>query len=378
VLVDGLSVGAVTGHTFPNVTANHTIAASFAIDTFTITASAGPNGSISPAGAVSVNYGASQAFVIAPAGGYHVADVLVDGLSVGAVTGHTIPNVTANHTIAASFGVDVFALTTNVAGSGGVTRLPNQASYPYGASVTITAVPAAGFAFGGWSGDSVTTANPLTIGMFAAHTYTATFADSTRPVVSALAPNGGETFTAGTTVPLTWTASDNVGVAAVDLLLSRTGAAGPFDPLALGLANSGSYSWPVTGPATTAAFFRVVARDSAGNAGAAQSAAAFSITVPTGVDDAPVTAFALSPVRPNPMLSGGHFGFALPRAATVHLALLDVQGREIATLANGEFPAGRHSIAWQSRGSGSPAPGLYFVRLGVPGATFVKRFVLMK
>ena len=66
VLVDGVSVGAVTSYTFTNVTANHTIAASFAIDTYTITASAGANGTISPTGAVSVNYGANQTFTITP------------------------------------------------------------------------------------------------------------------------------------------------------------------------------------------------------------------------------------------------------------------------------------------------------------------------
>ena len=60
VLVDGASVGAVTSYTFNNVTANHTIAASFAINTYTITASAGANGSISPNGAVTVNHGANQ------------------------------------------------------------------------------------------------------------------------------------------------------------------------------------------------------------------------------------------------------------------------------------------------------------------------------
>ena len=40
-LVDGSSVGAVTTYTFTNVTADHTIAASFAINTYTITASGG-------------------------------------------------------------------------------------------------------------------------------------------------------------------------------------------------------------------------------------------------------------------------------------------------------------------------------------------------
>src|SRR5439155_2970915 len=52
---------------------------------YTITASAGSNGSISPSGAVTVNSGASQSFTITPAANYHVADVLVDGSSVGAM-----------------------------------------------------------------------------------------------------------------------------------------------------------------------------------------------------------------------------------------------------------------------------------------------------
>ena len=49
-----VSVGAVTSYTFTNVLANHTISASFAINTFTITATAGTNGSIAPSGAVTV------------------------------------------------------------------------------------------------------------------------------------------------------------------------------------------------------------------------------------------------------------------------------------------------------------------------------------
>ncbi|GAH77647.1 unnamed protein product, partial [marine sediment metagenome] len=49
-----------------------------------ITASAGANGGITPSGSVNVNYGGSQAFTITPDTGYHIADVLVDGSSVGA------------------------------------------------------------------------------------------------------------------------------------------------------------------------------------------------------------------------------------------------------------------------------------------------------
>jgi hypothetical protein len=106
VLVDSVSVGPVTSYEFTNVTAAHTITASFAIDTFTITASAGAHGSIAPSGDVVVNEGDNMTFAINPAVGYHVAGVLVDSVSVGPVTSYEFTNVTANHTIEASFALD--------------------------------------------------------------------------------------------------------------------------------------------------------------------------------------------------------------------------------------------------------------------------------
>ena len=72
----------------------------------TISASAGLNGSISPSGSVTVNNGASQSFSIIPNQNYHVADVMVDGSSVGSVTTYTFNNVDRNHTIIASFAMD--------------------------------------------------------------------------------------------------------------------------------------------------------------------------------------------------------------------------------------------------------------------------------
>ncbi|MFH0916227.1 MAG: InlB B-repeat-containing protein, partial [bacterium] len=125
VLVDGASVGAVTSYTFTSVIADHTISATFAANAptqHTISASAGAqgsispsaesNGRISPSGAVRVTHGANQTFIITPAAGYQVADVLVDGASVGAVTSYTFTNVTADHSIVAEFG-HVPDVTTN-------------------------------------------------------------------------------------------------------------------------------------------------------------------------------------------------------------------------------------------------------------------------
>jgi len=90
---------------------------------------------------------------------------------------HTGANRLA-HSLAAfapSAGATTFSLTTNVVGSGSVSRSPNAASYPAGTVVTLTATPAAGFVFSGWSGDITSTANPVQITMSANRTVTATF-----------------------------------------------------------------------------------------------------------------------------------------------------------------------------------------------------------
>lgn len=102
VLVDGQSVGPVSSYTFEQVGADHTIVAAFAVDAFTISATAGAHGSILP-GTVAVDAGGSQTFTITPDAYYHVADVLVDGQSMGAQDSYTFSNIGADHDITATF-----------------------------------------------------------------------------------------------------------------------------------------------------------------------------------------------------------------------------------------------------------------------------------
>lgn len=107
VTVDGLSVGPVLSYDFTNVIINHTIHATFApFVTHAITATAGLNGSINPSGIVLVGESTDQSFVILADPGYKVAAILVDGGTVGNVSSYTFSNVTAAHTIAASFALD--------------------------------------------------------------------------------------------------------------------------------------------------------------------------------------------------------------------------------------------------------------------------------
>lgn len=72
-------------------------------ETFTITATAGKGGTITPSGTVEVTAGESTSFSIAASEGYRIADVTVDGVSVGAVESYAFKDVDAPHAIAATF-----------------------------------------------------------------------------------------------------------------------------------------------------------------------------------------------------------------------------------------------------------------------------------
>ncbi len=103
VTVDGENKGKVTSYTFNDVKEAHTIAATFVKKTFSITASAGSGGSISPSGTSTVSYGDSKSFTITPANGYKVDRVIVDGVNKGALTSYTFSNIKAAHSISVSF-----------------------------------------------------------------------------------------------------------------------------------------------------------------------------------------------------------------------------------------------------------------------------------
>ena len=70
---------------------------------YTIKATAGIHGSITPSGDVDVLHGGSQTFTIAANRGYAISNVKIDGVSIGAVKSYTFENVTGNHTIDVTF-----------------------------------------------------------------------------------------------------------------------------------------------------------------------------------------------------------------------------------------------------------------------------------
>jgi uncharacterized repeat protein (TIGR02543 family) len=261
-----------------NVDADRSVIAHFA-RAYVLSATAASGGTILPAGPVTVLEGSDLTFSITPDAHHHVADVLVDGVSVGAATSYAFTGISGAHTIEASFAIDTHVLVVDAA-HGAVTRDPDLQNFDYGALVALRPDPDPGYRFNGWSGDASGADVPLSIAMTADVHVTAGFVESVPPVVQLLAPAASQLVSVGESFEIRWSAADETepglhaggleslspaGVVAVDLLISRTGAAGPYQSLATGLPNTGSYAWTVDEPITGQAVLKVVAHDAAGN-----------------------------------------------------------------------------------------------------------------
>jgi len=72
-------------------------------NTFNITATSDPNGTITPSGNISVNQGGISTFQFKPNNGYSVDEIFVDGISIGSQNSYTFRNITQPHTIHATF-----------------------------------------------------------------------------------------------------------------------------------------------------------------------------------------------------------------------------------------------------------------------------------
>ncbi len=223
----------------------------YIIKTYTITASAGAEGSISPSGIVTLNYGAGQTFTITPNANYHVTAVVVDNIPVGAVTSYTFDNVTTNHTISATFGIDTRTITAS-AGSGGSISPTGNVTVNYSASQAFTITPNAGYAISNVVVDNTSQGAISTYtfdNVTTNHTISATFVFTT---VMVLSPNGGEVIPSGGSFTIQWGAPS----AAVKFNLSYTLDGSSYTTIANGVTGT-SYNWTVPKPSANSALCRV-------------------------------------------------------------------------------------------------------------------------
>lgn len=130
--------------TYTNITADTDIIAQY-IKTYNIVASAGTGGTISPSGTITVDEGVSQSYTISVNTEYRIKDVLVDGVSQGAIVSYTFSNVSADHTISVNFeAVPTYTITTNV-GEGGSISPSGNIILTEGDSRTFTFIPDSGY-----------------------------------------------------------------------------------------------------------------------------------------------------------------------------------------------------------------------------------------
>lgn len=202
---------------------------------------------------------------------------------------------------------------------------------------------------------------------------------SAAPSVLVTRPNGGERFVPGTSESIQWSASDDIGVTSVDILLSRTGVNGSYETIATGLANSGSYNWSVTGPGAVYAFIKVVAHDVNNNTTSDPGDLAFRISTVTGVKDGVPNVFSLDVLSENPFSYASRLDVSLAHSSHVKVTVYDVAGRRVADLVDESMPAGRHTVRWNGDSrNGRVASGVYFVRMEAAGQRFIKRIVLIR
>ncbi len=195
------------------VTTSETSTVTVASLTFYITTTAGAHGSITPT--ATVNYGASSSVTVTPDSGYHIASLLVDGVSQSITNpksfSTTFSSVVADHTVSATFAADIFTITT-VAGTYGSITPTTVVSY--GTGVTIIVTPNSGYHIATIFVDGVsqTIPDPMSFSVtfspvITGHTVNATFANAP-PTVTLTT---GTTFTAPASIIMTATAADSDG-----------------------------------------------------------------------------------------------------------------------------------------------------------------------
>ena len=240
---------------------NKTVGATFTINTFTLTYSAGAGGSITGVSPQTVAYGEDGTLVTAvPNTGFHFVD-WSDGVLTAA---RTDLDITASLSVTANFAPDTFTLTYSAGAGGSITGVSPQ-TVAYGEDGTlVTAVPNTGFHFVDWSDGVLTaartdldiTANLSVTANFAPDTFTLTYTAGAGGSITGVSPQTvayGEDGTLVTAVPNTglhfvdW--SDGVLTAArTDLdIMANLSVTANFAPDTFTLTYSAGVGGSITG-----------------------------------------------------------------------------------------------------------------------------------
>ncbi len=231
----GYRVASVTGcggtldgnsYTTGAITGACTVTATFSLNTYEVTATAGANGNISPASRI-INHGSTGSFTVTPNTGYRVASVTGCG---GTLDGnsYTTGAITAACTVNATFGLNDYLVTATAGPNGNIS--PASLTVNHGATASFTVTPNTGYRIASVTGCGGTLdGNSYTTGAITgACTVTATFGLNDYLVTATAGPNGSIspaslTVNHGATASFTVTPNTGYGIASV------TGCGGTLD-----------------------------------------------------------------------------------------------------------------------------------------------------
>ncbi|MDR3282504.1 MAG: hypothetical protein LBS92_02705, partial [Candidatus Methanoplasma sp.] len=191
----------------PGISSTGSYAANFVATppSVTITASAGPNGTITPSGSVPVAYNGSQAFTVSADAGYVISQVLVDGtnnaLAVSSGS-YTFNNAIVNHTISATFSPSgpATSFTVSAYADSGATITPSgSVGVAAGGSVTFSFSANAGYAIADVAVDGASTPSAVSAGSytFSAVASSHTISVTSKPFVPVAVDDPGDSDGSG-------------------------------------------------------------------------------------------------------------------------------------------------------------------------------------
>ena len=238
VIVDGEAVTNIdiedvvkNGYSLNNINNNHTITATFAINTYVITGISNGGGNINPNGTISIAHGDETLVSFHANIGYHISSIIVDGVAltgdnlINAVeSGYLFTNVSCNHSIEVFFSANSYTITYKDENGVELTGLsPN--SYFYGTVETLPSnVEKEGYNFVGWYdndkflGNAITSIkatdieNKVFYAKFEHKVYTITINQTGNGVVT---PNGSQTLNHGEDILLTFSANTGYYVSSI-------------------------------------------------------------------------------------------------------------------------------------------------------------------
>ncbi len=234
--VTGSILSTSPAYTFA-LSANRSLIANFAINTYTLTVNA-VNGSVAKnPDQARYNHGSSVILTATPAAGYVFSSWSGDATGTTnplTVTMNANKNITANFT---AIPTNAYTLTVNAV-NGTVAKVADQPTYTSGTTVVLTATAAAGYTFSSWSGDATGSVNPLTVTMNANKNITANFTP-----LAGVGPTAVNLGTAGDFAILSKAGISTTGVTAItgDIGVSPI-AATAMTGFGLIMHSSGQYS----------------------------------------------------------------------------------------------------------------------------------------